>query len=59
MRWRRIGGVEVQLHSFWNSALDVGELILNFGGFIPCKKKNFIHSIGRWAGHRSDLDILE
>jgi hypothetical protein len=57
--WRRIGGVEVYLHSFLTWALDGGEWSNSHPGrFIPRERDPGIQWTGGWVGPRAGLDTV-
>jgi hypothetical protein len=59
MPWRRIGVVEVYLHSFLTSALDGDERSASRPGrFTPQGKAPGTHWIGGWVGPRAVLDTV-
>jgi hypothetical protein len=51
--WSRMGGVEVELHSFLASALDTGE----WPASSSCRLG--AHWQGGWVGARDSLDVLD
>jgi hypothetical protein len=59
MRWRHIGGVEVQLHTFLTSALDGGEWPASHPScFTPRERAPGTHWIEGWVGPRASLGTM-
>jgi len=53
------GRIEMQLHAFLTSALDLGErLASRSSSFTPWESAPFTHSILSWLDHRSDLEAV-
>jgi hypothetical protein len=56
MPWRRIRGVEVQLHTFLISVLDRGEWLASCPGlFTPRERAPGTHWIGGWVDPKAGL----
>jgi hypothetical protein len=51
--------VEIQLHSFLNSALDGGERLTSLPLALRPGNKTGTHRIGYWVGRKFTLDVFE
>jgi len=57
--WGLIGGVEVQLYSFLDSALDWGEWQTSYSDRFTARKIPDAYEVGGCLGHRAGLRVFE